>query len=110
MKKITIPKLHDTIAKYNCCKLTDITDLIDQGVDVNLQDPKIYNGASPLHICSYVWYFKFIKKNYKIMKLLIDNGANVNLRDNNDNTVLQIIMQNLKYDNSKHYLTYSKLE
>jgi len=63
--------------QFSCTDIMKI--LIQCGANVNIQDNK---GVTPLMIC------QFYKHNYPVMKLLIDNNANVCIKDIKDNTIL----------------------
>lgn len=54
--------------------------LIWVSADVNLQDDK---GRTPLHYAAYGW-------NVLIVKLLLENGADAEIKDMNDETALDI--------------------
>ena len=59
--------------------LTKVISLLEKGANVNYQDPN--NGDTPLIISSYL-------DHYLISKLLLDNGANVDIVNNSGDNAL----------------------
>jgi len=96
--KIYENKSHMTIYDYMCdgnCR--QIKKLINNGEDINKVDD---NGQAPLH---YACDFSTVsnvseKENYDIVKLLIDSGANLNVKDYSDVTPLMFVMDMYKID------------
>lgn len=68
--------------------LTDVKELIEEGVDINevIKDNSIINGYSPLMFNIYL----DIPGSSEISKLLIEAGADINIRSENGETALSL--------------------
>ena len=66
---------------YACCRgrLNEVKGLIDEGVDVDWDE----NEWTPL-IIAVIWGY------VDIIRLLVDNGANINSKGNDGNTALHL--------------------
>lgn len=99
-KEVGYNKLHKAIL-HTPHTPEDIHRFIDAGEDVNL---KSFNGNTALHFCSYHYhYYQIPDKRYAIMKILVDNGANVNLCNDKGKTPLQIVMEGLDKFGQNYY-------
>lgn len=94
-------KLHDAIIHIDRHTPEDIQRLISAGENVNLKisnAPSFFNGWTPLHICCLFNYSTDSDKNYAFMKILIDNGADVNARDDEGQTPLDVVINDRSHN------------